>query len=158
KEWSGRLVLRWPPPERSWWRWADRNAMPIDTIHAESVLAERLPEWNALVLTWLGLQDLPPSWEAALSHWRGIYTILDRSCGKLYVGSAYGEENLLSRWRGYSKSGHGGNVELKGRDPKQFQFSILQRVSPDMPAEEVIRVEASWKDRLGTREFGLNKN
>jgi len=27
-----------------------------------------------------------------------------------------------------------------------------------MPAEEVIRLEATWKKRLGTREFGLNAN
>jgi hypothetical protein len=31
-------------------------------------------------------------------------------------------------------------------------------IHADMRADEVIRLEASWKDRLGTREFGLNKN
>jgi hypothetical protein len=35
----------------------------------------------------------------------------------------------------------------------------LQRVSPDMPADDVIRLEASWKLRLHTRSpFGLNSN
>jgi hypothetical protein len=40
----------------------------------------------------------------------------------------------------------------------RFQFSVLERVSPDLPAEQVIELENTWKKRLGTREFGLNKN
>ena len=80
------------------------------------------------------------------------------SIAKSYVGSAYGDENILARWRGYASSGHGGNVELKGRDPSKFQFSVLERVSPDMQPDDVIRLESAWKTRLGTRDFGLNKN
>jgi hypothetical protein len=132
--------------------------MPIHAIHDESVLVRRLPPWNELVLTWAEVQTMVKSWQAAISQWRGVYLILDRTSGKSYVGSAYGDENILARWRSYASTGHGGNVDLKGRDPTQFQFAVLERVSPDMPAEEVIRLEATWKDRLGTREFGLNKN
>lgn len=156
--WKGKLVVEWPPPERAWWRWSARNKMPIHAIHDESILVGRLPAWNELVLTWADVQTMPRSWQAAISQWRGIYCILDRDSGKSYVGSAYGDENLLARWRAYASTGHGGNVDLKGRDPTKFQFAILERVSPDMPRDEVIRLETTWKDRLGTREFGLNKN
>jgi hypothetical protein len=31
-------------------------------------------------------------------------------------------------------------------------------VSPDMESAEIIRLESSWKDRLHTREFGMNEN
>jgi hypothetical protein len=63
------------------------------------------------------------------------------------------------RWVGYAATGHGGNRLLRQRDPKHFRFSILQRVSPDMDATDVIRIEASWKDRLHTRHpWGLNDN
>lgn len=51
-----------------------------------------------------------------------------------------------------------GNVELKGRDPTSFRFSILQRVSPDMEVSDVIALEATWNERLHSREFGLNAN
>lgn len=34
-DWIGRLVVDWPPPERSWWRWADRNAVPVRAILEE---------------------------------------------------------------------------------------------------------------------------
>ena len=156
--WKGKLVIEWPPPERAWWRWAGRNKMPVDAIHEESVLVRQMPPWNELVLSWPQLQALPRSWQEAIKQWRGIYLILDRTGGKSYVGSAYGDENILARWRSYGKTGHGGNVDLKGRDPAHFQFAVLERVSPDLPSDDVIRLEATWKDRLGTREFGLNKN
>jgi hypothetical protein len=93
-----------------------------------------------------------------LREWRGIYYILDSSDGRGYVGAAYGADNILGRWLNYGISGHGGNKALRKRDPSNFHFSILQRVSPDMPSDDVIRLEHAWKTRLHTREFGLNKN
>lgn len=158
-EWRGRLVVSWPPPERSWWRRAERNEMAVLSICEESVFAEEMPDWQNLVLNWRQLQAIPASWRAALSHWRGIYFIHDDSDGKGYVGSAYGKDNLLGRWLSYASGGDGGNKLLRGRAADQFHFSILQRVSPDMESDEVIRLESAWKDRLHTRgPFGLNGN
>jgi len=156
--WKGRLVVEWPPPERSWWRWAGRNRMPVDAVHPESILVKQMPPWNEFVLTYSQLQALPRAWQDAMGQWRGIYLILDGASGKSYVGSAYGQENILGRWRSYSRTGHGSNVELKGRDPSKFTFAILQLVAQDLPKDEVVRIESNWKDRLGTREFGLNRN
>jgi hypothetical protein len=101
---------------------------------------------------------LPTKWQAALGQWRGVYLIFDQSDGKAYVGSAYGKSNILGRWHSYAETGHGGNKRLRSRDPSNFLFSILQRTSPDMVADDVIRLEGTWKDRLHTREFGLNEN
>lgn len=156
--WKGRLVIDWPGIERSWWRWAGRNQFLVQAIHQDSALIRSMPPWKELVLSWTELQALPRSWQVTLAQWRGIYLILDRATGKSYVGSAYGSENIQSRWQSYAATGHGGNVELKRCDPASLQFSILERVSPDLPADDVIRLEASWKSRLGTREFGLNRN
>src|SRR5437763_938679 len=83
---------------------------------------------------WEQLAVLPTNWRAKLSEWRAIYYIFDASDGKGYVGSAYGEVNLLGRWLGYAAAGHGGNRLLRLREPKHVQFSILQRVSPDKDA------------------------
>lgn len=157
--WKGRLVVSWPPPELSWWRRAHRNDMPVHAIHEDSVLVAAMPAWDELVLTWEELRALPSGWRAALAQWRGVYFIFDTSDGKGYVGSASGADNLLGRWLGYAASGHGGNRLLRGRDPTNFRFSVLQRVSPDLPADDVVRLEATWKQRLHTREpFGLNDN
>ena len=124
-----------------------------------------MPAWEALVLTWEQLSVLPLRWKASLKEWRCIYYIFDTANGKGYVGSAYGDDpeigddkNLLGRWENYAALGHGGNKLLIGRKPEGFRFSILQRVSPDMPPADVIRLEGTWKDRLHTRQYGLNEN
>lgn len=158
-EWKGKLVIRWPGGERSWWRRAHSNKMSILAILEDSALDAAMPEWDELSLTWEELRVLPTRWKSALCQWRAIYYIFDTSDGKGYVGSAYGEENLCHRWENYGASGHGGNSLLKARDPKNFIFTILQRVSPDMDAEDVILVETTWKERLHTRApHGLNDN
>lgn len=157
--WKGKLIVRWPPPERSWWRRAHRNELPIHSILEDNALETGLPEWDTIDLSWEELSVLPNQWKAALSQWRGIYYIFDKSDGKGYVGSAYGTDNILGRWLNYAASGHGGNRLLKKRNPRQFRFTILQRVSPDMVSTDVIRIENTWKERLHSREpFGLNDN
>lgn len=93
-----------------------------------------------------------------LASWRAYY-IFDKMKAQGCVGSAYGPENLLSRWTSYAKSGHSDNVLLKTCNPADLVLTILQRVSPDMAADEVIAVETSWKARLHTRQpYGLNAN
>jgi hypothetical protein len=159
--WKGKVVVGWPPLDKTWHRWAHKpkNTMPILAVHEDSLLDAAMPEWNSLDLTWDELCVLPQRWRAALAQWRGIYYIFDTSDGKGYVGSAYGEENLLGRWLNYAASGHGGNRLLRQRDSRNFRFTILERVSPDMDAADTIRLEATWKERLHTKQpFGLNDN
>jgi hypothetical protein len=157
--WRERLIVTWPPPDRAWYRWADRNEFVVYAITEESVLAPAVPSWDELVVDWAELPILPAAWRAALSQWRGIYLIIDQTDGKQYVGSAYGAENILQRWTNYARSGHGGNKHLKTRDPSRFRFSILQRVSPDLDDASVIEIERTWKERLNTRApDGLNDN
>jgi hypothetical protein len=157
--WKGKLVVDWPPPERSWWRRAHRNEIPVYAILEDSALDGTMKNWNEIDLTWGQLKVLPTRWKTKLSEWRAIYYIFDTSDGKGYVGSAYGADNLLGRWLNYAASGHGGNHLLRQRDPQHFRFTILERVSPDMDADDVIRLEATWKERLHTRApHGLNEN
>jgi hypothetical protein len=157
--WKGKLIITWPPPERAWMRRADRNVFPIQAILEESALDAAMPNWDQIDLGWDELRILPNRWRLALSQWRAIYYIYDETDRKGYVGSAYGDENLLGRWLNYGRSKHGGNKLLRERDPKSFRFTILQRVSPDMDVADVIRLEGTWKERLHTRSpFGLNEN
>jgi hypothetical protein len=158
-EWKGRLMLSWPPPERSWWRRAHKNVMSVSAILEDTGLVNVNQDWESLVLTYNELQAMPKKLRTIISQWRGIYYIFDTSDGKGYVGSAYGNDNILGRWMNYAETGHGGNKLLRNRNPEKFEFSILQRVSPDMDPEEIIRLENTWKKRLHTRDkFGLNDN
>lgn len=159
-EWKGRLVVGWPKPEIVYCRRASTNVFPVLAIHEQSVLDAAMPPWDEVLLTWEQLLVLPRRWKDTMTQWRGIYFIYDESDGKGYVGSAYGDENISHRWtEGYARTGHGGNKLMKGRDPKNFHFSILQRLSPDLEPADVIRVEKTWKKRLHTHApAGLNEN
>lgn len=157
--WKGKLIVNWPPPELSWWRWAHRNEPNVHAILEDNALVAKKPKWDELVLTWDQLCVLPTTWKSALEQWRGIYYIFDDSVGKGYVGSAYGKDNLFGRWQNYAATGDGGNLLLRQRDQSHFRFSILQVVAQDMKPEEVINLESSWKERLHTRApHGLNAN
>ena len=107
--------MNWPPPERSWWRRAHRNDLSVHAIHERSLLDASVPHWRRIVLGVDELNILPRPWRQALSRWRGVYLIHDRSDGKAYVGSACGEAKLLGRWRDYAATGHGGNKPLRRR-------------------------------------------
>lgn len=157
--WKGKLIVEWPPPERSWWRQAHHNEMPVHAILEDSALDAAMNEWDEVDFTWSQLGALPKRWQSRLAEWRGIYYIFDTSDGKGYVGAAYGAENLMSRWRNYYSSGHGGNRLLRQRDPEHFRFTILELVAPSMEAVKVIHLESKWKERLHTRKpYGLNDN
>jgi hypothetical protein len=108
-----------------------------------------------------------PDWKAALESVKGIYLISDTKTGKRYVGSAYGDQGVWSRWRAYIESGHGGNKELRVlvTDPTleycrtNFRFALLEHRPSRTPDEDIIGRESFWKRILLTRgEYGLNRN
>jgi hypothetical protein len=159
-EWKGRLIVSWPPPGRAWWRWADRNdGIVVHAIAEENQLIRSKPDWRDLNLGWAELAHLPRRWKDIMSQWRGIYYIYDKSVKKGYVGSAYGEDNILGRWLEYKRSGHGGNKLLRQCSADNFRFTILEILNHDSPMEDVVALEAGWKKRLHSRApFGLNDN
>ena len=112
--------------------------------------------------------DSPDSnrvWHTALSAVAGVYLMIDTITGNQYVGSAYGKNGIMGRWTRYSKDGHGGNAKLqelmseRGSEyAANFSFTILQMVSTSLSHREVIARENVWKNKLGSRAFGLNLN
>ena len=93
--------------------------------------------------------------------------IVDKFNGKKYVGSAYGDSGIWSRWCTYINTGHGYNDELvmliekNGIDyaRKYFQFAILELRSMKTDDDTIINRESFWKEVLLTRGiFGYNKN
>ena len=84
----------------------------------------------------------------------------------MYVGSAYGEAGIWSRWCCYIGTGHGWNDELTklikqfGIDyaRENFQLSVLEHMPMRTDDSKIINREKHWKQVLRTREFGYNKN
>ena len=106
-------------------------------------------------------------WKAALSNMKGVYLIMDKSNGKKYVGSAYGDSGVWSRWSCYIGNGHGHNDELtklikaKGKRYARdnFRFSLLEYRPMKTDDREIIARESYWKEVLLSRgSFGYNKN
>jgi GIY-YIG catalytic domain len=103
-------------------------------------------------------------WKSALENVKGVYLITDRSNGKMYVGSAYGDAGVWSRWTCYISTGHGWNDQLtkliasKGIEyaRKNFYLSILEFRSLRTDDQVIIDREQYWKRVLQTCEFGYN--
>lgn len=102
------------------------------------------------------------SWKTALQNQKGVYLITDTSNGKMYVGSASGEDMILNRWRDYIRTGHGGNKELKSLDSghiqANFRYSILDIFKSTTDTEVILSRESWWKEVLLSRKFGYNSN
>jgi hypothetical protein len=103
-------------------------------------------------------------WRDTLSAVGGVYLILDTKKGDQYVGSASGINGIFGRWSDYvfaDSYGHGGNERLKpiaaARREYDLQFTILNIV-PLANKQAILRSECLWKEKLGTRAFGLNPN
>ena len=171
REMNGRLVATFSRPGRQPYldaeKWSDK--IVLSEIFAEKLSFGEFPGFRAVNLTKdeleLMIQKSLDSWRTALSSVTGVYLISDTTSGKLYVGSAYGEEGIWQRWSDYAESGHGGNVELQklledeGSDyAKNFRFSILEISDLHASRDDILKRESHWKDVLMSRTYGLNDN
>lgn len=108
-----------------------------------------------------------PDWKTPLQSVKGIYVIVDRKTGRKYVGSAYGEIGIWSRWQTYIANGHGHNRQLEdliginGLEYAREYFRItLVESHPFRTIDKIIiDRETFWKNALLTRgDFGYNSN
>ena len=105
---------------------------------------------------------------------------LDRKTGKKYVGSAYGNNGIWSRWCRYVWSLHGNNKELKAlfkenkeegmleifarKDPLEyamanFRFTLIECWPFKTDDSAIIHRENFWKEALLSRgKYGYNAN
>jgi len=106
-------------------------------------------------------------WRTALENAKGVYLITDTKNGKKYVGSAYGDSGIWSRWVCYVENCHGYNDELikliskRGRSYARrfFRFALLEYFPMKTDDDMVIRREIYWKSILLSRgKFGYNNN
>lgn len=171
KDLIGRLIINFCRPGRQSYlnleKWVDK--LEVVEILRKPYTVKEFPGYENVLIDFDLLKTIidkeEPSWKTALSSVKGVYIITDKSNGKIYVGSAYGEASFWSRWSLYAKNGHGGNKKLKKLISEKgleyasnFQFSILE-VRPNITEDEgIIAREAHWKSILKSREFGYNEN
>lgn len=107
-------------------------------------------------------------WAAAPGHVKGIYLITDTETHRRYVGSAYGEWGVWSRWRAYTEPGHGGNAGMRdllsGHDldygRRHFRFTLVEHHDARTDDTVALGREAYWKQLPDARhtETALNRN
>jgi hypothetical protein len=157
-EYRGRVVVDWGGGERAWVQYADRHDKPILELKRRAE-EEAFPGFTRFGCGLHEIEGLPASWSGPLLATRGVYLLIHRPSGAQYVGSATGGDGLLGRWRGYA-NGHGGNVGLKelSHAADQYDVRILETVGSSATTEGVYAIEALWKEKLGSRAKGLNRN
>lgn len=168
----GRLKVRFERDGRNKARLMEKtlqNLVVHEILHSEYE-GEPFCGYENIKLPFYSLEHLvntsKPDWKSALEHAKGIYMIMDTSNGKKYVGSAYGESGIWSRWSCYIGTGHGHNNELvqliseKGKDyaRENFIFTLLEYCPKNTDVEIIVDRESYWKEVLLSREFGYNKN
>lgn len=166
EKYLGRLIVRYKNKAQTMIRNAETV---IDDCEVSQILPDTFdndlfPGYDKINITWEELRRVieKDTWKTALQNQKGVYLLTDMSNGKKYVGSAYGENMILSRWRAYLKTGNGGNVGLKQLDfdhiKRNFKFSILDIYKSKTDDQIIIERENWWKNVLHSRKFGYNEN
>jgi len=166
EKYFGRIIVNYHNTATNLIRNADSviNECEIVQILEDTFDNDLFPGYENVHLSWNDLNRVINKniWKTALENQKGVYLITDKKNGKLYVGSAYGENMLLGRWSSYVKNGHGGNKELRDLDfdyiKENFYYSILDIYKSTIDDNIIIKRESWWKNILQTREFGYNRN
>jgi hypothetical protein len=156
-EYAGRLWIDWGKGYRAWIQRGDRVPKPVVELR-RTFREDPFPGFAALILNLSDIETMPAHWAEALRATRGIYLLTCPRTREQYVGMASSGEGFLGRWREYFASGHGGNVALKSRDPSDYQVSILETVGTGATLADLVELECRWKDKLQSRQMGLNRN
>ena len=107
-----------------------------------------------------------PTYYEALKKITGVYCLTDTHTGKLYIGSAYGEEGVAQRWGNYLDSKHGGNKKLMalyeekgpGYFEKYFTFTLIEYFGLSYDKNRILEREQYWKNCFDTIRNGYNDN
>ncbi|MBI9077430.1 MAG: GIY-YIG nuclease family protein [Desulfatibacillum sp.] len=170
EDYKGRVVIEWGNAAISWHQWldAERDKEVLEILPPGYV--RNFPGYLDFILDHSELAAICANpqanrvWHRMLSAVAGVYLIVDAESGLQYVGSAYGENGILGRWMNYAKKGHGGNKKLKEAlktgemHIKNLRFTVLRTLPKSLTAPEVIAYEVLYKNKLGSRAFGLNTN
>jgi len=170
-EFVGRLILIFDRAGKQSYRDAENKAddILVSELLPEPLTIEMFPGFSNVIISKAKLDLIISknieSWKGALSSVAGVYLITDTLTGKLYVGSAVGEQGIWQRWSAYSANGHGDNTELRkliraeGEGcSNNFQYSILEIADTHASEKDVLVREGHWKNVLCSRTHGNNRN
>lgn len=175
KEYRKRLIIKLEKPigrnlYNRWFECVQNDLNPEIYELAPSTKLGAFPGYNNVLLSHKNLQliikEEEPEWKNALSNVKGVYCITDTSTGKLYIGSAYGDnEGIWQRWSQYANVDNltGGNKtfeELKESGANyiidNFTYTIIEIFDMKTKKEDIIKREEFWKRVFKTKLHGMN--
>lgn len=148
----------------------------INTCKIKEVLpnifdGEEFCGYDSVYLPYRQLEDIfnnkiMHSYYLALQKITGVYCLTDTNTGKLYIGSAYGENGVSKRWGDYLNSQHGDNKKLinlykqEGKEyfQKYFTFTLIEFFGMSYDKDKIILREQYWKKCFDTIKNGYNGN
>jgi hypothetical protein len=166
-----RIIIDWGQGTLAWvQKYNEKNVKEVIEILPTGYVKE-FTDYLDFTLTYNQLKKISEypeankRWIDKLSSVNGIYLILDKKTGNQYIGSAYGVKGIWGRWENYiNTKGHGGNkllIELLEKEESylsNFQWTILETLPANLTKDKVISYESKYKEKLGTKSFGLNLN
>jgi hypothetical protein len=153
----GLLLIDWGLGNRAWLQLADKQDKRVTELRTRLTEPD-FPGFLSFTEPLSKLESLPKGWTDVLKCSKGIYLLVCPKTREQYVGSATGEGGFWSRWEEYVRTGHGGDVALKSREPSDYQVSILEVAGTASTVENILEMEGRWKKKLQSREMGLNRN
>jgi hypothetical protein len=73
------------------------------------------------------------------------------------VGAALSDGGFLSRWEIHGHA-QGDAVGFRTRDSEDYRVSILEVAGSLATDADILALEQRWKEKLQSREMGLNRN
>ena len=167
----GKLIVYFEKDFRNSYLLLENNidSLFIHEIRSDKYYTDPFPGYENVNISFDTLNTIieiqEPTWYSSLSNVKGVYIITDKTNGKHYIGSAYGDYSFWQRWKEYATSGHGGNTILKRlisdngiEYASNFQFSIIEIRSMTEDNDTIIARETFWKNVYLTKIYGYNDN
>jgi len=156
-KYEGKLIIDWGGSPVRWYQNAGNTPKEIIQFN-KSIVEPPFPgvasfEWDSN-----NISSIYKSWVNYLSDSKGIYILVDKDTGNQYIGSATGRNGFYGRWLQYEENGHGGNKLLKKLKNPIYKVGILEIAGSLETSDDILKKESDWKDKLGSRSFGLNAN
>lgn len=154
---EGKLFIEWGLGTRSWIQRAGLQNKPVLKL-LQDKHNPPYPGHLNFIESLLNLPALPQNWAEILRNSQGVYLLTCPKTREQYVGSAAGVGGFWQRWMHYVETGHGDNVALKSRELVDYQVSILEVAGSFATRDDVLIMESRWKQKLQSRDMGLNRN
>ncbi len=116
------------------------------------------PGHNKVILSFSELKSaiLNPDYKNNWSNVRAVYRWVNKKNGKMYIGSAYGENGLLQRMEAYANKSHG-NTILQEANLEDMHFSIIYAQDKDyITKNEILEKEYREIEKTMSYKHGYN--